>query len=949
MTEGGEHLSWLRGPLPPLSDAVLESHLVNPSSIVQKVYDSSPFRSPPPEKETEKSTRTKKPKQLPKYDPVPPRAKTQLDPIYSTTPQVPFSYKPPPIESMIGGQPKVVQQFIKPPTFGNDAKVHLRQEIQQITSALDEGLQQYMSFVPKDDSEKLKVTYQLLQIHNIAMNQLILLDKTTCSERAILLRRLQTFYKEVIEDIPSYFTAFEDQIASLSKLAQSVTSELSTYKTETADLKEQIKTLNENIEKLQKQNEELIKMSNDKDIEIQVREDRISMLQVNLQGVQIQSKEYATKAESFERMYHKAVEESKQQLEVIEKFSQQIKSTEDGNSGIIWDLRKAEIRIKELEQQNQNLNRSVYNLQNVPKEDKCVDTADLPPPPKSKKKKKIVTLDSSGQISAQPSMNGMPLGITPSMSQLGAFNPPRGRIPSNASLLGLNSGGNSTNPFLSESTSMIRRSGLKYIETQTDKIETAESEIQTDPVNIIMIEEPQKQEEEEEEDKSDAKSIEMITNIIEEESTFDIWKVDFNTVPGYDITQEELKQIPDLFPTLVPVFGQPFRPPELRELDRLNIGKLEGVKRQDRPLVWAFQLIHNFLTDPFVRSHEAMQLKYGESIFVEWLSRQFRLPHIVNQICADISILIFTTRNVEPFMKFFSNMMENMFSYPQICFISVVYSFTVNLTYPNLLKMIQDYNLPDDHTNIQLHMRTCYTVLARCLSPVLAGSFMKSKIIPEQPMWELFDFMTQSATFFLDKHHHIYSTAVGILELCGHSSDSSLITYDVFNKFMCLMDAVEDHTKWWHIVTQQNQTSGLDLLGLISVCAERKRPLIELFKVEGISRAMDKFKSLPIPLYEYYMSFVDRFAVTIPKVLDKSPAILVEKLDRVIHKIRNDLITLNFASFSWNYRVFLNITDTNMLNIVHQIPFRMDANEKVYKDINEYFTMCEKISFALFE
>ncbi|EAY19108.1 hypothetical protein TVAG_189990 [Trichomonas vaginalis G3] len=941
MTEG-EHLSWLRGPLPPLSDAVLESHLVNPSHIVQKVHDSTPFRSPPSEKE-EKSQRNKKPKALPKYDPVPPRSRTQLEPIYSTNPQVPFSYKPPPIESMIGGQPKVVTQFVKPPAFGNDGKIMLRQEIQQISSQLDEEIQKFMPINPANDKEKLEITYKLLQIHNIAMNQLILLDKTTCSERAILLRRLQTFYKEIIEDIPSYFTAYEQEIANLRVQLEELSKDRDKCKTESENLTIDIDSIKTKIETLQKQNEDLIKMSNDKDVEIQVRDDKITMLTVSLQGSQIQAKENASKAESFERMYHKSVEESKQQLEVIEKFSQQIKAVEDGNSGVVWDLRKAEVRIKELEQQNQALNRSVYNLQNVPKDDKCVDTSDLPPPPKSKKKKKPqnVATDSVGQIVQQAA------NIAPSVS-IGGFAPLRGRIPSNVSLLQLSSGGNSTNPFISEQPSMVRRASNKDKETQTDKIETSEIEVQTDPVNIIMLPE-EKEEKQEEEEKHEGPATEMIVENIQNETILDIWKVDFNRVNGYDITKEELDKIPDLFPTLVPVFGQPFKSPETRELDRLNIGKLEGVKRQDRPLVWAFQLIHNFLTDTFVRSVEAMQLQYGEAIFVEWLSRQFRLPHIVNQICADVSLLLFTTRNVEPFMKFFSNMMENFFTYPQICFISLLYSFTVNLTYPNLLKMIQDYNLAEEHTNICIHMRTAFTVLSRCLSPGLASTFIRQKVMPEQPMWKLFDFMTQSATFFLDKHQHIYQSTVSILQLCGHSSDSSLITYDVFNKFMCLMDSVQDHSKWWNNLMQQNHTSGVDMLGLISICAERKRPLIELFRLDNMKPSMDKFKGLSTALYEYYMSFIERFAVTIPKILDKSPAQLLEKLERVIPKIRNDLLTINFASFSWHYRVFLNITDTTMLNVVHQIPFRLDSDDKTYKEINDYFTMCERVSFALFE
>ena len=957
MTE--DKLSWLRGPLPPLSEAMKSSGILANVNVPQISPEQQHFY-PKIEEKTEKIPKKKSKILSPKEQkPIQPQVRSKSKMVQFTTvnPDNFANYRPPPIESQIGGSNKQVQ-FFEPPPIAKE-KSSVKEEIARLNGSLDETIRSLLPTGPLNDEEKFEFTMQLVRVHNYTMNQLILLDKQSCSDRALLLRRLSTFYQEVIEDFPSYFSSYKERIATLEQQVSSLSQSLGIFKEKADSCEAKMKKQEEEIEVLKDEKEQLTKRANDGDVDKQTLEEKNQMLENVVYNLKFKLKKEDEEKEKLKQFLESTEEENKKQIDTIEKLSQQLKEKANGESGVVWDLRKAEVRINELEEKNTKLNRSIYLLEHKELFDACVDTSDLPQDAKSKKKRKASIQNVAGdqnpyaQTGIVPQVS-MPGGIskTPSMSKFNFIPSEKSfaSIPTTSSLNLFSGAPSQTNLKVNE-CGMKRIVSLKEEEVQTDTIEKTTIEVQTDAVEFANPAQNDKQENTEENNDKDAQNQAATkpVELTEEEldSNFNIEDVVFDDVPGYTLDKEKIASIPQLFSTLVPFLGTSYKNAITTELDRLNIGKITGVKKQDRSLVWALQIIHNFLCDPYIRSYEASQFDNCEKIFVEWLLRVYKLQHLVNQMCADISIKIFTMRDEEDMIRFFSDIMENKFSYTQLCFISLIYTFAVQFSNPLLTDLLQDPDLPMGHPKIMIHVKAAYYLLARTMSPILASGFMRSKIDPSVPMWGFIDFLRKAAQFFTDKHKQISTRSSDILFLCGQVQGSNTISYDAFNKFMCLLDSVEDHKHWYEAILSEKRTSALDLSQLISVCAERKRPLLELLRLDKVSACVEEFKKYKALAQEFYWHFLKRYTITITAVLEKLPASIIAKVQPIISKIRVDLLNVDFHALLWHYRLFLSIIDKDMLDIVQEIPFQLDSSDKVYEDVINFFDMTEKISFSL--
>ena len=973
MTEN-DKLSWLRGPLPPLSEAIKQSGMLVGNDIPD--IPQPKLFSLPTEIPKEHSKTLKRKTKLPSPKEVKPRPKSKIQqPLQSLLPENFSSYRPPPVESLVGGVAKHVQHF-KAPDFGEE-KNSIKEEIARLNDSLDETIQKLLPDHQMDDNEKYDYTMKMVRVHNYAVNQLVLLDRTNSSDRALFIKRLATFYQEVIDDFPNYFTKFHIKIDELENELKNCTEKAEKYQNESKTNEEKIKELQSKNETLEKEKNDLIHQSNDKDVDIQALQDKVQLLENSSISYQFKLKKIQEEKDQFQTLYNNIVEDQKNQLNTIENLSKQLKEKEDGDSGVVWELRKAQVRINELLEQNTQLHKTIYSLEHKELVDACVDTADLPQEKKGKKKKKQQQPQLDIQFVAQP------IPKFPSQSRFNFNQSNSGKISQCPSQAQLPNSRNSSMNFIPPQTSdcgMKRITVTKDIETETDPIIYETVEIQTDLRGNLSVRNSQKNlkssrinspNETERTEENLENSEETVPATVPIELTeaelntaLNIDEIDFVEVKGYNIDEEELNKIPNLFPTLVPIFGSIYRPVTQRELDRLNIGKMTGVKKQDRSLVWGLQLIHNFLCDPFIRSYEASQLDGAEEIFVEWLVRQYRVSHLVNQICGDISILIYTNREDEQMIQFFSDLMENCYTYAQLCFISSIYSFAVNLTNPKMVSLLQELDLPSTHEKVMIHTKCAFVLLSRAMSPILATAFFRTRINPREPMLNFVDFLRNTASFFNEKHRQLFNRSHDILSLCCKSNSNSLsldgqlkskkienkeiiITYDVFNKFMCLLDSVEDHRQWWESILLEKKESALDPAMLISICAERRRPLLELLRLDRVGTKIAHYNEYKPLIQEFYQHFLKRFTQTIPEVIQKLPSSIVPLVQPFVENLRQDFLNIDFNQILWHYRMFLSIIDKNMLDIVQEIPFSMNSPDNVFNEIIDFFNMTEKVSFSL--
>ena len=976
-----DKLGWLRGPLPPLSEAIKQSGMLvgnDIPDIPQTVPFSLPTELP---KEVHSKTLKRKTK-LPSPKEVKPRPKSKIQqPLKSLLPENFSSYRPPPVESLIGGVAKNVQHF-KAPDFGEE-KNSVKEEIARLNDSLDETIQSLLPDHEMDDKEKFDYTMKMVRVHNYAVNQLVLIDKNNCSDRALFIKRLATFYQEVIDDFPNYFTTYKEKIDNLQNEVQKYTDKTTKLEEELKTNQEKLAELKDKLEKLEEEKEKLIKESNDKDVDIQALNDKVQLYESSNITYQFKLKKEKEEKEQFQQMYKNIVEDQKQQLEVVENLSKQLKQREDGESGVVWDLRKAEVRINELQDQNTQLHKTIYALEHKERFDACVDTSDLPQETKGKKKKKQQQQQQQQNLPSDIPYAAQPIPQFPSQSRFNFSQTASGKISQNPSQALINARNSSLNliPSQGSECGMKRIIVTKDQSTETEPTERESIEIQTDihidfyipatekggaisRMNSIKLD-PQSQghTSRDTENTENQEHATVAVEFTEEElnSVLNIDEIEFNPVKGYEVDEEKLANIPNLFPTLVPIFGSPYRVVTPRGLDRLNIGKMTGIKKQDRSLVWGLQLIHNFLCDPFIRCYEAAQLDGAEEIFFEWLVRQYKVAHIVNQICGDISILIYTNREVEQFIRFFSDLMENNYKYAQLCFISTVYSFSINLSHPEITTLLQEIDLLPSHDKVTIHTKCAYALLSKLMSPILATAYFRTRINPHEPMINFVDFLRNTANFFNEKHRQLFHRSYDILSICctnnaidlneiptnKRGKDDIVVTYDVFNRFMCLLDSVEEHKQWWESILLEKKETVLDVTSLISVCAERRRPLLELLRLEKISTKIAEFNKNKPLVHEFFQHFLKRFTETVPEVIHRLPEEVVSKVHNYVEDLRQDFLNIDLRQILWHYRMFLSTIDQSMLDIVKQIPFSIRSPDEVFNDIIDFYNMAEKVSFSL--
>ena len=967
---------WMNAPLPPLSESIIASGLVSGdhSNHLNKIGQANPKIKSDTQKKKKTissvdlanmSRSASKTKTTRPIKPIAPTSKDTMDIFQfavskssrpfdgsnylntNPTTNIGVNYKPPPIEefhiysSRNQTLPPESSLRANNPVAGDSVKKTLREEVQKITQELDSNIASIsnVDLTKLTSMEQAELKTKLLQFYNYAFNQVILQEKTACAERAILLRRLNKFYNQLVIDIPSlienfqnYTNEYNEKYNTLAKKSQEMEKSLDKFKKDNARLREQ-------IDSFKRQLQIVTDSSNQKDIQISSNTFDLDFTKGQLTQLQYKLKSKEDKLKKIKKSMQDIEEENQNQLVQIETLTRSINQYQQGEAGYIVMYHDEMNKNEELKKQIKELEEKIKQMANIDKKETEVQTdpietnndnnnASIPPGSSKSKKKKDLhdTLKKSDLTSSNKKL-------------LTNAKPPNER---------------STSGHRSRSSTESSQS-----KTGKQKVLFEEKEVQTDPITVLEKGNSNEEEEIPPELTNHNTTVNSPQNE-KEESTDNVGKIqtppseinnEYINPPGYNVDHSKIDNLPDLFEIIMPFLSQPYVASVEQELKIINSKSFANIAKNQKPIVWAIQLIHNFLTDPFVRSIENQTRISTESIFVDWISRRYKLQHLITQAMSDFSYVLLNHRNTSSYLEYFTDILMDKYTFPQLCFLSTLYSFSNEFTFPKITDLLQELSFDVEP---QIHIECIQKIFGKSFTEDLAVKFAADfHCTKENPLVNYLDFLKSAVEFFGQKHNLLYAQSKNLLQLCG-CYDNQVINYDVFVKFFGLLGSQHKfNTKdaWKKALSRYEDTneSMLRLSGILTVCAEKKEPLMEIFELPPLGNQVNRLRSLKSFISDLYFDLLMRYACLLPQIFGKLPTDIVQKLLGDYENVRQALLKVDVGHVVYLYRIVLNKMDRLLMKGRGFIPFNPQSTSEVISKLVEYIDKTEAVSFAMIE
>lgn len=926
-----DHLKWLRGPLPPLSEAIVRSGLVNDPTLAppkaneqQAIWGSltapkpKPNRLKPPKVPEVKQTRDVKSKLSFQPTPVLPPA------------EVSRQYKPPPIETFAEAAAararlptdKLMQAEMK--------KQVARTDVVKITQQLDNALASVSSEDEGDSPEKkAERKRHLLRFYNFAFNELILAEKENCSDKAVLLRRFKKFYNGVLEEMPGLSEGFVGRIDELGKEVERLNGELTSDRAEKEAALEREKSLKQEIAEMTEKMKKQTKDSNDKDIQIEkVTDDRNYYKGLFLQ---IKMKLEVKEAEviALRNAVEERDEEIRRQLDTNEENSKKLDSFANGETGYIVVYHEEKAKREAAEKKIEELNQKLEEFLQRELVDECVDTSDLRLRHKRKKK------GGSGKLARSRS----------TVSHLTILAPKENEEDSSIAAWRNTMPAKSSDNIMTYSSKLIdEETNLDSKEIQTEPGSCMTSDTDDLPPARPMVERMDRptQTERAQDD------VAFDDDYQEPEPDVRIDEIEYVNPQGYNIDHKAIDVLPDLLSVITPFLSQAYVPCPGKGLEVVNADLYPKPAELDRPLVWVLQMIHNFMTDPYIRSVQHQSKLSIEAVFVDWVMKQYKLQHLVNQVIADFSYMLSLNKENDKMLSLFNDILESRYTLSEVCFMATIYTFTIGYTFPSLIDMLQTLEMSSNFDSIKIHVVVAFKVLAKCFSPGLANAFLQGKASRENPMLDYIDFLRDAAKFFGVKHRQVYTQAKDLLVICG-CPDTNCITFDKFSSFFSFVDPAADMKQKWNAIMDTKEDKDLKympLIDLIASCSEKRGPLMKLLSFTNLAETVAELQKMRPSLFTLYDSAVTRFCHAIPHVLSNVDSSISKPLWILQNQLKEAILKGDLAKSLWFYKLFLLKTDQVAVRAKGAIPIPSRPSEKQIESIMEYYNQCESVSMA---
>jgi hypothetical protein len=412
--------------------------------------------------------------------------------------------------------------------------------------------------------------------------------------------------------------------------------------------------------------------------------------------------------------------------------------------------------------------------------------------------------------------------------------------------------------------------------------------------------------------------------------------------------QSQLDAIPDLHYIIMPFMSVAFAAPIPADTRLLNKASAIGVP-QPKPVLWALQMVHSFFCDPFLRSIENHAKNTIETIFLNWLSKELTIPHLIAQAIQNMAYAVLEYRNAHKLIALFADMVEGLFSLPQVCFIATAYAFSCGLATPNLIQRLQRMDADTVKLDVKVHIRVAHTLLSKCLSADLSGNFLSGRYDPKCPLLDYVTFLRDAAVDFGEKHHMIYLQGKSLLTLAG-SPEHQLVVYEAFEHFMVLLGNEEHVREDWKQLLRNSETksSMIKFSALLTACAQRRDVLLELVSLGSLKDSAQRLPRLSPQAREFHRELVARFSRIVMQILSKLPHV-PDRITEIRFFVRQALLSLDMQRALYFYRTLVMKLDRLIMKNRGGVPFSLAASPEAISQLTEYIEKSESVAFALLD
>ena len=141
----------------------------------------------------------------------------------------------------------------------------------------------------------------------------------------------------------------------------------------------------------------------------------------------------------------------------------------------------------------------------------------------------------------------------------------------------------------------------------------------------------------------------------------------------------------------------------------------------------------------------------------------------------------------------------------------------------------------------------------------------------------------------------------------------------------------------------------LNVSAILSVCAERKSPLIRLLELDSLKVSLNRVKNLSSFISDLYYDLMNRYSTLMPRVFAKMPQGMLRKIEECYERLRKSLLKADVGAIVYSYRLMLNKIDRLAMKEKGFIPFNVNSNSEVIKKLVEYVDRTESVSFVLID
>ena len=430
-----------------------------------------------------------------------------------------------------------------------------------------------------------------------------------------------------------------------------------------------------------------------------------------------------------------------------------------------------------------------------------------------------------------------------------------------------------------------------------------------------------------------------------------IMGMQFQMPSDYPYSDADILRIPDMLPMLIPVLAGPMAKatPNIAPVV-FSLSYFDKVQKQKKPLVWGIQLIHSFLMDAFLRA-ESFELENMESVFMEWLNVQYKLPHLTRQVAADMAYFLAYYIRQDKYVDLFNSILIGQYTHAQVVFMATVYSFTINLTYPSYLGMVEKLDEAETDSRfdkVQIHIKVVYQIIASAFTKTMADKYIEGKVDPEKPFINYIDFLRDMAVYFSQRHKVLYQQTRDLLTLCG-CLDVTKVHFEPFASFLVFVGEGKNAKYHWENI-QMNKKERKDFLpigNIMSLCVTKKAPMIQLLSTFSLSPAISILHDYNEISRELFKQFLTRFTGQLSETLWRLPEAMYHEVESDVEHLKIAFMHADLQRVLWFYRMILIRVDRMLMEDHGSIPYPSDPTRKTVNQLIEYFDRTESVAFAL--